>query len=638
MIKFIKSKIAYLVDSRKYDWAWEAVNDTYFGYYLRKVLLKIMGVHEDAAIRDVVSKSRDFVLKMTRPDDVENAFNVLIIQIPLPFNRKNKRILPLGIASLAAYLRKNQPEINVGILDAQCQNMTRQDILEKISEQRWDIIGISYWSVQSEFSRKLTEDIKSRWTNTVVVHGGVHSTVVPEDSLRSADYVIMHEGEITFNELVEKIKRKENTDNIKGIAYKKGNGIKINPQRSLIEDLDTLPRAAYDLLPVERYKMPLHVTGGDRLPIMGSRGCPYNCSFCTSPNLWQGRVRFRSAVKLVDEIQWLMQEYGVTNFHFWDDNFTLNPRFVEGFCNEIKGRSLKVKWIALDRAEHINKNARLLPGMKESGCVGIEIGLESANPDTFAHISKDQKMEDSQIAINNLRKNGIYPLYTCMAFNPGESIVGYYMQKEFLDKAQEGYRWHRFFHPFPYPVYIGQFATPYPKTAFWDNLNDQSMILVETPEDRFHHQINSIPFSLLEDRPVRTVDKLDEDLYMIFLNAAKLNLWAMFPGNDKPSDLGKKLYETLRFVRAFFKECDGKKTVKEVGKLLKEKTGMDYFKSMRLTAFATYIYSQVGAIRSAVKYKDYDIRLKRVKVPLATKLDIISLMRPFSVKRSDLND
>ena len=174
---------ARAVDSRKFDWLWERMSDTYLGYFARRLLHRIMGINEDAAIRDLVSRSRGYVLKMTHPKDHDDRYNVLIVQLPLPFNRKNKRILPLGIASLAAYVREKLPLVNVGILDAQCQNMECEEIVSKIREMRWDLIGISYWSVQSNLAYRISKSIKESSKDTVIVHGGVHSTVLPEEAL-----------------------------------------------------------------------------------------------------------------------------------------------------------------------------------------------------------------------------------------------------------------------------------------------------------------------------------------------------------------------------------------------------------------------------------------------------------------------
>jgi len=627
MKNILKNKIAKLVDSRKYDWIWDKISNTYFGYYVRKILMSIMGINEDFAIRDIVAEGDEIILKMTHPDDYKSRFNLLLVQLPLPSNRRHKRILPMGLAYMAAFLREKLPDVNIGILDAQCQNMSFTQVLEKIKEIDWNVVGISYWSVQAKFASNLSRKIKESNKNTTIIHGGVHTTVLPDEALQTADFAVLSEGEETLTELISSLKEKKGFKEIKGIAYREGKKTIVNEIRPLIPNLDDIPLPAFDLLPVEKYKMPLHVVGGDRLPLMGSRGCPYACSFCTSPILWQKKVRWRSAKRVVDEIQLLEKKYNVRKFHFWDDNFTLNPRFVKELCSEIESRDLNVEWIALDRAEHINRNKDLLRIMKKAGCIGIELGLESANPDTFAHISKEQGIEDSRNAIVNLKANNIYPLYTCMVFNPGESIAGYYMQKEFLDKAQEDYPWHSFFHPFPYPVYIGQFATPYQRTEFFENIEKESLILLEDVEDRYHHQINSIPYSLLNDIPIRIVEELDEELYMLFLNAVKIGFWTYFPGNDSKKALGEKLDEVYKFILPFFNYCDGKMSVHQIGLKLADDLNLTFFKAMRMTAYATYIYAQVGAIRSALHYTDYEINRKHIQIPLAIRKDILSILK-----------
>jgi len=383
--------------------------------------------------------------------------------------------------------------------------------------------------------------------------------------------------------------------------------------------------------------MPLHVIGGERMPIIGSRGCPYECSFCASPLLWKRRVRFRSAENIVEEMKYVIKEYGIKLFHFWDDNFTINRKYVMDVCNAIIEENLCIQWVCLDRAEHITKNADLLPLMRKAGCIGVEIGLESANPDTFIHIHKNQAIEASKDAIKDLNAADIKPLYTCMVFNPGESIVGYYLQKEFLDLAQEGHEWFEHFHPFPYPLYIGQFATAYPGTRFHEEIKDLALPLLEDWEDRYHHQINSIPHSLLDDVPVRNIDKLSEYHYFIFLDAVRTGFWTTFPGNSSREELANKLYDVWRFLYPFFKQCDGRFTVRQIAILLADYLNFSLTKSLRMTAYAVYIFAQLGLIRSALYHTDLKIKEKTVKIPSARIREILSLLSLVNISRKDLS-
>jgi len=625
-----------LIEWAKQTTQWKRIRDTSFGYWLRRTVLRMLNIPETAVLRDLLLEDREPILKMQYPGENDSRYSVLLLQLPLPANRRHKRIIPLGITYLASYLLKEMPEVNVGILDAQCQSLTYHQIVKAITRDKWDIVGISYWTVQAQFAENLSRAIKSMRPQTIIIHGGVHSTLKPEDALKTADYCVRFEGEKSFHELVEALYQGKPVKDIAGIAYKENGRMVANPPRPLVKNIDEFPFPAYHLLPIEEYKMPLHVVGGERMPIVGSRGCPYDCSFCVSPILWQKKVRFRSARNIVDEMKMVIDRYGIKKFHFWDDNFTINRRYVRGLCQLIIEEKLGIQWVCLDRAEHINRSRDLLPLMREAGCIGVEIGLESANPDTFIHIHKNQAIDASRKVIKNLKAAGLKPLYTCMAFNPGETIIGYYLQKEFLDRAQEGYKWFEYFHPFPYPLYIGQFATAYPGTRFYEEIDDLCLQLIEDAEDRYHHQITSIPYSLLNDIPLRTVQELNEEHYFIFLDAVRTGFWTVFPGNSSQEELANKLYDVWRFIYPFFKKCDGRLTVRQIALHLSEYLNIPLTKSLRLTAYAVYIFAQLGLIRSAIYHTDYPIKEKVVKVTPARKREILHYLSIVRITKKNL--
>jgi len=545
----------------------------------------------------------------------EKKHGVLLIQPFLPANKRHKKVFPIGLASIAANLHKHYPSVNIGILDAHVFDLAYNEIIEEVSSGNWDIVGISYWTVQSDIAANISRGIRSHFPETVIVHGGIHATICPEKALETADFAVMHEGEETFLELTEKIIEGKNTETIQGIAWKKDNKVFINPERPLIEDLDSLPFPDLDLLHIEHYNTPLHIVGGSRVPIIGSRGCPYKCSYCSSPVMWKGKARFRSPESIVAEMKDIIKKYQIPQFHFWDDNFTLIPKRIEKFCNLVIEYELNIKWVCLDRAELINKNKDLLPLMQKAGCVGIEIGLESANPDTFVHIGKKQKLNEGTNAANNLKLNNIVPLYTCMVFNPGESIMGYYFQKEYLDKVQEGLEWYDFFHPFPFPLYVGQFATAYPGTKFFEEIGSVSEDLVEKTEDRFHHQINSVPYSLLSDVPIRNFKYLESWHYILFMYAMEVGFYMDYDRRNSFDEMASRHVDSWRFLYPFLRRCDGKLTVLEIVHELSDFLKISRITSMRITCFAVYIFAQLGLLRSALFYLNHDVNLKRVDIP-----------------------
>ncbi|GAI51503.1 unnamed protein product, partial [marine sediment metagenome] len=122
----------------------------------------------------------------------------------------------------------------------------------------------------------------------------------------------------------------------------KNGKVVINQLRPLISDLDSLPMPAYHLLPMDKY--PYH-------QMLGSRGCPYNCIFCASPEFWRRKVRFRSYKLVVDEIEYLIKNYGLKEFDFKDDVLFLNKKWTRNLCNELLKRNIDIRWNCLGRVD-----------------------------------------------------------------------------------------------------------------------------------------------------------------------------------------------------------------------------------------------------------------------------------------------
>ena len=604
--------------------------NTQLAHHVRRAYYRRFPLPEELAQRGPV------ILKTRYPDDNGERFSVLLIQVPLPANQRHKRIIPLGISYLASYLMREQPEVNVGILDAQVQSLNYYQALVKISECKWDVIGIGYWTVQAQFARNLTRGIKNVCPDAVIVHGGVHPTIFPDEAAEVADYVVMNEGETTFTELIDALRNGKSADGIHGLAYKRDGEVVRTEPRPFIKDLDSIPFPAWELLQLDKYKMPLHVVGGERMPIVGSRGCPYECAFCCSPLIWKKKVRWRSPRCVVDEMKALNKQYGFCYFHFWDDNLTLNTKYITELCNILIEENLGFRWIGLDRAEHLNRHPEILKLMNESGCVGIEVGVESANPDTLLHIHKNQAIDENYIALKNQKDAGLHPLYTCMAFNPGESIVGYYLQKQFLDEAQSGHDWYEHFHPFSFPLYIGQFSTPYPGTELCQEASKLGVVLLDDPEERYHHRINFIPNSLLDDVPLRTIDKLTPEYYYMHLLAVWTALYTVFDHNNPRQEIVNYLYDAWRVLNALFGRATGRFTVRQLAIRTSEELNLPMTKSLRLTAFTVYIFAQLGVFRSAINNLDIDVKPVCYEIPADKKWQIIELLREKGVTEKNM--
>jgi anaerobic magnesium-protoporphyrin IX monomethyl ester cyclase len=526
---------------------------------------------------------------------------LVLIQPPLPANERHKKVLPLGLGYLASVIRRGFPDASVAILDAQVRNLDLEETLKEASSLGGPdtIWGITYWTAQAPFAHELSLRLKDRFPDSIVIHGGVHTTIYPEESLKSADYAILHEGEISFIELVRCLLKKTAPSGVKGIAFKQDGKVVKTATQPFIENLDSIPFPAWDLLDMERYDTPLHVVGGHRVPIVGSRGCPYRCIYCGSPLMWGRKVRWRSPESVLDEMEEIIRRYGISQFHFWDDNLLLNRSYVEGLCEGIRKRNMKVRWTGLTRASHITNNADLVPLLAKSGCIGLEIGIESANPNTFKEIEKQEDLRNILEVARLHKGNNIYPLFTYMAFNPGETISGYYRQARFIDKIHEGLPLPDFWvHHFPFSLYIGQMCTPHPGTKLFQEAPNLGAVLAKEWSDYHHHQINFVPNSLLDDTPVKNMKQLRDQDIPLCLWALYDCFWPDFCASVPEKEQDRTLSKFDEAIRRFWQLADGKRTVREIAESLASDPSITSQEAMRFGAFICLIFGQLGLIKS----------------------------------------
>jgi len=485
----------------------------------------------------------------------------------------------------------------------------------KLTRKNGTVIGFSFWTAQAPFVYNIVPSLRNSQPDALIAFGGVHTSLCPEESSEHCDFAVLHEGEVTLGEVVGKILGGNDYKDVSGIAYREDGEFVKNPIRPLIDVLDSLPFPAWDLLPMECYATPLHVVGGKRLPVVGSRGCPYNCTYCVSPLMWMRKVRWRSAENVIEEMKKSITDLGISQFHFWDDNFLLNRKYVNELCEGILRENLNIKWTGLTRASHIQKNKDVVELLGRSGCIGLEVGIESANPETFSQIQKEESLVTIE-EIAKLQKDcGMYPLFTYMAFNPGETINGYYMQSRFIDNLLSNLPWLEHFHPLPYPVYIGQFSTAYPRTQLMEDAPNLGMVLVEKWDDCFHHNINFIPNSLLDDVPIKTRSHLKPNDYIVAVNSAWAGIWTFASYSLPRFERALEQWEYVKFISSFFIRCDGNSTVRKIAEEVSDFYNMDKKKSFQYAAFSSLVLAQLGLIRSSLYDEDLEVNIKEISVP-----------------------
>lgn len=338
-----------------------------------------------------------------------------ILLIEPPFHRFMgfyRYFFPYGLSSLATYLDKEKHE--VAIYDADHGDkpisMTSSDLLRvfpkypegirNVGHPLWkemenvirsfgpDIVGITFMSTKLGSVKNTVRIIKDISLHIPVVLGGAHPSELYQSSLTEtgADFVVLGEGEATFAELVDALQAgRQDVSGINGLAFPAANGkVLTTTPRSLIKDLDELPFPDREsLMKLETYRP------DDLSMIMTSRGCPFNCSFCSS--IWERKVRNRSVANIVAEVEYLVRRFGTKNIFFKDDTFTLNRRRVLDFCASLQAGKTDVNWECLTRIELVDEEIVLR--MREAGLSYLKIGIETGSPRLLKATNKNLTLD-----------------------------------------------------------------------------------------------------------------------------------------------------------------------------------------------------------------------------------------------------
>ncbi|MCP5195856.1 MAG: cobalamin B12-binding domain-containing protein [Gammaproteobacteria bacterium] len=335
-------------------------------------------------------------------------------------------MLPFGIAYLAAYLR--QESFDVSMIDALGAGMNQytplddlpNGLLRGLSDQETtnripsnvDMIGISsMFSVNWVVTRRLLQIIRRRFPSVLLIIGGEHATAMPEYCLRDApeiDYVVIGEGEHTTAQLLKMLEAGGEPESVPGVAFIRDNQYIASTARARERDLSVFPWPAWDLLSVEDYlhNVTASLDHGRTMPIMTSRGCPYDCTFCSNPGMWGHLWRARSPEDVVTEIEHNVRTYRITHLDFLDLTTITKRSWMIEFCNLLIKRNLAITWqIIATRAEAID--AEVTRWLKRAGCSYITYAPESGSDRVLASIRKKMDKEAMLVSISSAVDAGI---------------------------------------------------------------------------------------------------------------------------------------------------------------------------------------------------------------------------------------
>jgi len=413
---------------------------------------------------------------------------ILLVQPPMSLFpwEKCSPTPPLGLAYVAGFLEYKGHDVR--ILDAFGEG--RESVVDKgnishfglswsaidrrIRQVKPDVVGVnSLYSSQAGNMRRVARLVKEYDKNIPVVVGGAHPSSLPYEVLENEDidYVVLGEGEHTFHKITEYLESIQQLDTIEGIGYRKNGRIRVNPKMSYVECLDELPLPARHLLRMERYGSS---RGAEQMrkpcsTMITSRGCPMNCVFCSVHSVFGWKWRSRSAKNVINEISLLVEEYGIREIQFEDDNIALNRKRMEEICDLMIKKDLDIRWTTPNGIAIWTLDAKLLKKMKKSGCYSLSFGIESGDPNTLKFIGKPVNLAKAKEVIKQANKIGIYTHGFFVFGFPYENLESIMLTLRFavesdLDLAS---------------FYI---ATPYPKTRLYEIMKREKMLLEDNWE------------------------------------------------------------------------------------------------------------------------------------------------------------
>jgi len=305
----------------------------------------------------------------------------------------------LALGYLTGFLKAKG--VDVLTIDAAFDGLSLNEMKDYLLEFQPHVLGFTAMTHRITHVAWVANELKKLFPESLVIIGGPHPTVIPSRTLQEFpifDIAVIGEGELTLLDLVKSIQAygpSQRLASIKGIAWRCKDEIKINEPRESILNLDSLPFPDYDHIKrrIEIY------------PMFSSRGCPFQCVFCC--RIHGNRLRVRSPKNVINEIEYAINKFNPRVLDFADDTFTLPKRRAMEICDLMisEGLNKRIKWTALSRVTGVDQ--ALFNKMKEAGCIKVDFGVESGNPDVLKRIKKEITVTDAEKTIRMAKKTGL---------------------------------------------------------------------------------------------------------------------------------------------------------------------------------------------------------------------------------------
>jgi len=444
----------------------------------------------------------------------------------------------------------------------QNQGIDVKVVVEEVSQPDYrnldfqpDLVGISSISSTAPRAYELADFYREQ--GLPVVLGGAHPSFLPGEGLQHADYVISGEGDEALPELLQTISERGDLGQVRNLSYLEGDIVRQNPWRPFFDDLDNLPIPNYGL--IHGWKG----NGAHCVSIATSRGCPFNCSFCSVILLFGRKYRSNSVDRVMEEIR--VNGHTAKHIFFCDDNFTANRNRIKELCERILRENLKIEWSAQVRVEAA-RDPELLQLMARSGCYVVFVGLESINPATLEAYNKHQDVDSIKECVINFHKFGI-------------KVHGMFVFGSEMDHYQIIRDTVKFSRRIDLDSLQYLILTPVPGTPVYEELEKQNRIICRDWSQYDGHHIVFQPRQFtpyeLQTETIRAMKKfyswrsvlrrlIARDWFYVKLKAyARLLIWrSHWDKSSYIQDLRQQFTSRVRSLRRWFK---GKGKVTRVG-------------------------------------------------------------------------
>lgn len=364
---------------------------------------------------------------------------------------------PHGLGYLAAVLRKNGHDIT--IYNQDIHHYPELHLTAFLDDHQFDMVGIGTISGYYQYRKlvAIAEAVNLSKHRPLFVIGGHGPSPEPEFFLRrtGADVACIGEAEETIIDLVAAVGQNRDLSTVAGIAYRNGNFVAVNQRRVPVQNIDTLPFPAYELFPMDHYRLIRFVHSSDTdfvFPVLSGRGCKFKCNFCY--RLEDG-FRARSPESILDEVALLQRDYGITYIYFFDELLMSSKERTIELCEAFIASKIKFRWSCNGRLNFATPDVLSL--MKQAGCVFINYGIESVDDRVLKNMNKALTRKIIERGITATLESGISPGFNMIFGNIGDTRESLQQAVDFLVKYDDGAQM-RTIRP----------VTPYPGSPLYD--------------------------------------------------------------------------------------------------------------------------------------------------------------------------